>query len=236
MIRIVLLSLGFVAITAALLIFQPGANRHARTATDDIAAAVTRADLSQTDIQAKAPTAEPLAQVAPQPVPAATASQQQLAAALVQPVPTPEPVAIDNTPQVIAAVEPEPEITAPRARPVASDAGFTVANPAQLDDQNLRHMTWDTMASLNQATGQQKAPGAPGSLLATIVRRSMETSPAAQPGPSRYVVRPGDTLALIAQRHYGDMEMAPRIFVENRGVLSSPDSLRAGQKLVLPAK
>jgi len=63
-----------------------------------------------------------------------------------------------------------------------------------------------------------------------------KTEPAAEPVPVEYTVRPGDTLSGIAKRHYGSVRFAEFIYEANRGVLSSPDDLREGQKLKLPPK
>jgi nucleoid-associated protein YgaU len=63
------------------------------------------------------------------------------------------------------------------------------------------------------------------------------TSDVQPPEPMRqYTVRRGDSLSKIAQRHYGSRrrDVVQRLFEANRGTLSSPDSIRAGQTLVLP--
>jgi nucleoid-associated protein YgaU len=110
-----------------------------------------------------------------------------------------------------------------------------------LDDQAMRRMTWDTLSSLNHATGRDSAPGQPGSLLHTIVRRSLDGTPAAQSGASAqsqpggfYVVKEGDSLVSIAHDIYGDVNMTGPLFAANQTILSRPDDLSPGQTLVLP--
>lgn len=49
-----------------------------------------------------------------------------------------------------------------------------------------------------------------------------------------YVVQKGDTLGSIARAHYGSIRYADSIFEANRDVLKSRNSIRVGQKLVLP--
>lgn len=49
-----------------------------------------------------------------------------------------------------------------------------------------------------------------------------------------YTVQPGDTLSKIAQQFYGKASDYNRIFNANRDVLSDPDKIRPGQKLVIP--
>ncbi|MEO7795729.1 MAG: LysM peptidoglycan-binding domain-containing protein [Thermoanaerobaculia bacterium] len=53
---------------------------------------------------------------------------------------------------------------------------------------------------------------------------------------TEYVVRSGDSLSKIAQRHYGDAKQWTRIYDANRDLIGdNPDLIRPGQKLVLPA-
>ncbi|MEO0357339.1 MAG: LysM peptidoglycan-binding domain-containing protein, partial [Pseudomonadota bacterium] len=60
---------------------------------------------------------------------------------------------------------------------------------------------------------------------------------AAQPDEilTNHVVRPGDTLAKLAIRYYGDKDLFDRIFNANRDVLSDPEQLRIGIALRIPA-
>lgn len=50
-----------------------------------------------------------------------------------------------------------------------------------------------------------------------------------------YTVLPGDSLGSIAQKFYGDAGFYPAIFNANRALLSTPDRLNVGQRLVVPA-
>lgn len=49
-----------------------------------------------------------------------------------------------------------------------------------------------------------------------------------------YTVRAGESLSSIAAEVYGDRTLYMRIFQSNRDILSSPDSLQAGQRLRIP--
>lgn len=51
-----------------------------------------------------------------------------------------------------------------------------------------------------------------------------------------YVVQPGDSLGALALRFYGDAGMYPAIYDRNRQVLATPESIRWGMTLVIPAK
>lgn len=50
----------------------------------------------------------------------------------------------------------------------------------------------------------------------------------------RYRVKPGDTLSKISREFYGDPNEYQKIFNANRSVLKDPDTIRAGQELVIP--
>ncbi|MCX7008428.1 MAG: LysM peptidoglycan-binding domain-containing protein [Kiritimatiellaeota bacterium] len=57
---------------------------------------------------------------------------------------------------------------------------------------------------------------------------------AAQPAVRTYIVQPGDTLASIAYREYKDRSKAGKIFEANRDTLTAPQSIKAGQTLIIP--
>lgn len=51
-----------------------------------------------------------------------------------------------------------------------------------------------------------------------------------------YIVEAGDSLGSLALKFYGDSELYGEIFKANRQVLDTPESLRSGMKLLIPAK
>ena len=61
-----------------------------------------------------------------------------------------------------------------------------------------------------------------------------------QPGPAEnpyaqyHLVEKGDTLSKIAKQYYGDARLYPQIFEANRNILSDPDKIYPGQKLLIP--
>jgi nucleoid-associated protein YgaU len=55
-----------------------------------------------------------------------------------------------------------------------------------------------------------------------------------RPLGNTYIVRPGDTLALIAQRYYGTRDAVEDIYWANKDRLANPDALSVGQTLFLP--
>ena len=56
----------------------------------------------------------------------------------------------------------------------------------------------------------------------------------AQSAMSTYVVQTGDNLSRIADKTYGDSSKWEKIYEANRNTLSSPQSIRVGQTLVIP--
>jgi len=53
-------------------------------------------------------------------------------------------------------------------------------------------------------------------------------------GPRVYVVEKGDTLQKISKKMYGTTKKWKRIYDANKGILKSPDMIKAGQELVIP--
>jgi nucleoid-associated protein YgaU len=57
---------------------------------------------------------------------------------------------------------------------------------------------------------------------------------AENPYAQHYVVQKGDTLSKIAAEFYGDKMLYPKIFEANRDILTDPDKIKPGQKLLIP--
>lgn len=169
--------------------------------------------------------------------------------------------------------EPEPSSTVTRVAdpltpprtlevaPVTAPAPVQVPTPmpqlattdhAEDAPSNLRDMTFSAISNLKSVTtGEAPAPGQPGSLLHSVVQRSIANSTAAPttappvteirpisaprlPSTGSYFVRPGDTLLSIAKEVYDDTTMSSEIFRHNTNILTSPDSLKPGMVLKLP--
>jgi nucleoid-associated protein YgaU len=148
-----------------------------------------------------------------------------------------------------ASLEPETVATNPvlQARPQN-------VLPAQAAASELRDMSWQTLNALNGLGRAPKGPGQEGSLLNSIVRRSMgqvgsaSTALLVQPYVAKalsvasvgqvqaaadqgYVVAPGDTLALIAVKLYGSALATDRLLSQNPVLRQNPNALRIGQVL-----
>lgn len=102
------------------------------------------------------------------------------------------------------------------------------ADRSYLDDPVLSQPFWD-----------QADRDLAGAVLAEA-RAYLEATVASSPvaGPTGdggwYVVTPGDTLGLIAERVLGDAQLAAEIVAVNPGMITHPDRLRVGTKLRMP--
>jgi nucleoid-associated protein YgaU len=100
------------------------------------------------------------------------------------------------------------------------------------------------LASQGGVTGRPTIVVAPAVAGAPSVVPSPSAASAPTPATAQaaeasteYVVQPGDTLRTIAEQHYGDPGMWPRIYDANRDVIGpDPDALQAGTTLHLPAQ
>lgn len=173
-----------------------------------------------------------------------------------------EPDTATTVTRVADPLETTPVVTTPAP---AAPAPVVAATPAPLppiaptvrsgdDPTNMRDMTFSAISNLKSVTtGEAPAPGQPGSLLHSVVQRSIAKTTPAQasqppvtqiepvstatpriPTTGSYFVRPGDTLLSIAKEVYGDTTMSSEIFRHNTNILTSPDSLKPGMVLKLP--
>ena len=70
--------------------------------------------------------------------------------------------------------------------------------------------------------------------VADLERQQSGSHPAAPAQQRTYVVKPGDSLSLIAKRFYGDPMQWKRIYETNRSKISNPDLIHPGQEFVIP--
>lgn len=108
--------------------------------------------------------------------------------------------------------------------------------PAALVTSEGRVDTATLLASLVEKSKEQTAP----SNAALIAAFGQNPKPAQQPvskftQAQTYVVQPGDSLAAISFRFYGATNQFSHIFAANQDKLSSPDKIRIGQQLIIPA-
>ncbi len=66
------------------------------------------------------------------------------------------------------------------------------------------------------------------------LERQQGAGQAAESKQRTYVVKPGDSLSLIAKRFYGDPMQWKRIYEANRGTISNPDLIHPDQEFIIP--
>ena len=111
---------------------------------------------------------------------------------------------------------------------------LTLASTPQSPPETERNQT-----PVRQPTGTPDPdPGNPTGPPASEPQESPEPDDPAPSGaeqPRVYTVQRGDSLSRIAQREYGSVRYTDLIYNANRDVLSAPDALQPGMRLVLPA-
>ena len=276
MLRILIIAGGFLAITAGLLVFQPGmgqAPRQASSLADEPAAPVSQVQVSRAetglDLTSTGPiAADPLGSavtLSTRPATAPADALQNLTASVLAGLGSPSaaPPATDTgdlrsmTSGVLAALGaatgPAPGATGPQKletlivqalRQGQSDAYLdallneaaatgAVTIPAALVTSDGRVDTVTLLASLVQKSAGQ------GGVDTAALAAAAGARPAPRPQRSTqdqlYVVQPGDSLAAISYRFYGETTFYQQIFAANRDLLTSPDKIRIGQKITIPA-
>jgi nucleoid-associated protein YgaU len=107
-------------------------------------------------------------------------------------------------------------------------------NKASVDDAAITDMT---LADVRPGpAGGVVGPGGGPTPGPTDGIDAFPQPPSAGTPPMNYTVAKGDSLFSISRRFYGDNSMAKAIFAANQNVLASPDVIKAGQTLFLPAK
>ncbi|QFS81447.1 LysM peptidoglycan-binding domain-containing protein [Roseivivax sp. THAF197b] len=123
--------------------------------------------------------------------------------------------------------------------------GIDLSDQPRPGSDDLRSLTWASIARINAATGRSVAPGQPGSLLHAVVQKSLAGRGATLPATDStdtggaaelYTVAPGDSLVSIAQSVYGDANMTGPLYAANADQLTYPRDLQAGQVLRLPSR
>ena len=97
--------------------------------------------------------------------------------------------AVAKTLSAVADTEADAQFAELEAAQTTDSLGAVTSDESATSD-DLRAMTWDVLRNIDKATGRTATPGAPGSLLHTIVNRSVnETSAAVEtsPGDNAYL-------------------------------------------------
>lgn len=107
------------------------------------------------------------------------------------------------------------------------------ANP-NVDPNNLR--VGQKLIIPAASSSSASANSLPHSSSSSAANTAATTSGASGGGGKTIIVAEGDTLWSIAEAQLGDGAKWKLIFNANRGILSAPDDVQAGQKLVIPTR
>lgn len=231
MLRPLIIGTAFVGITVGLLWLQPTSKSDRFVDTDamaDLPALDTEQDQDAVSRNAVSLTEEPLTIAPPAPAP-------QPVARLAATVETTEPlITLDNIRTVnITADNATPSVTIRGLEPLIASALSQGMNGAEIDilvKQAVQSGLLKVPAHMITPNGDADARA----ILATLTQQSAPVPKIERPLGNTYVVRPGDTLALIAQRYYGTTAALEDLYWANKDRLENPDALRVGQTLFLP--
>ncbi|MEM9580613.1 MAG: hypothetical protein AAF891_07985 [Pseudomonadota bacterium] len=242
----------FALSTVALIVMQPGPR------SENLFPVASSFDASRNDYSALRPQVADI----PLPVPDDVIADIKRAAKEL-PAPQVDTALPDaNAPQVAAIVTPEmPNVPAVAQPQPVFDAqvpqtAVVAAQRVAPVSSELRDMSWSALGTLQQLGQKGHAPGGEGSLINSIVRRSMAhvegPLPVRQPAvqvqafqkqPSEpvqpqtpnmdarktYKVVSGDNLALIAIKLYGSALQTDKLLLDNPALKANPSALRIGQ-------
>ena len=207
MLRTLVIGTIFLSITIALLALQPA----------------PRSDRFVAPMVSEAPAAPVVEEIA------ATRADTNLMTAPITVPTVPKPVA--PKPIVAEVTTPSTPTTIKRLQELVSVAltqGMTEQEIDQLIVQAVDYGTLIIPDTLRIPKGQPETMA----MLATLVDATTPTL--TRDVGNTYVVRSGDSLALIALKYYGSTDAVNVIFWPNKNRLSDPDRLRVGQTIFLP--
>ncbi len=214
MIRNFVIGVAFLGVTIGLLMMQPSA-RSDRFVADDLATV---------------PVTQPVAAIAP-----------------ADDVPSEKPTLLIAEPVPAPVTQPILELKNIQAVNIATDAATKTAPIEGLEpliatalSQGMSGAEIDILIAQAVQSGMINVPPhmlrGNGDVYTRAVLGTLVNLPApkiVRPLGNTYVVRPGDTLAVIAQRYYGTSDAIDDIYWANKDRLANPDALSVGQTLFL---
>jgi len=224
MLRTLIIAAFFLIVTVGLLLMQPSSNsdRFVDTSVEDIDTdLVTRQDTAlETTVIVPEVSAQQVAIVEPVAPAAPQAAEPVLRLQNIQPVNITQDQ--DIAPTKIRGLEP--------LIASALSQGMTGEEIDILIAQAVQSGLIKVPAQMMRLDGSVDTRA----VLATLVQIPSPAPKVERPLGNTYIVRPGDTLAIIAQRYYGTRDAVNDIYWANKDRLPNPDALNIGQTLFLP--
>ncbi|QDU70995.1 LysM peptidoglycan-binding domain-containing protein [Mucisphaera calidilacus] len=157
-------------------------------------------------------------------------------AVITEPEPAPRVEPPRETPPRLLRLEEKPQQVVERVHTVKSGESLSAIAQRYYGDRNL----WRRIAAANPADVGPDGRIVPGARLTipaaerpVAESRTEPSRPASRPATVR--VEEGDSLARLAKRHLGSTDRWDDLYEANRDQLSSPDRIRPGMVLRLPA-
>ena len=164
--------------------------------------------------------------------------QEILQTEILAPIPvaqTPAPAPLYELTNIQAVTLSQPEETIqqkiPGLEPIVATALAQGMNGAEIDIL-IAHAVQSGLIKVPPQMLKANGDVDTRAILATLVQTPAPKI--VRPLGNTYIVRPGDTLALIAQRYYGTRDAVEDIYWANKDRLANPDALSVGQTLFLP--
>jgi LysM repeat protein len=127
----------------------------------------------------------------------------------------------------------------PRAQTAKPDQFVDLTFIKELDDSGFIDQLYKSRPALastgaRSGTASKESPAAKSAAVAQEKRKQPAAAPPKAAGTQEYTIQSGDTLALIAQKYYGDVKKWTRIFEANKQTLKTPNFIFVGQKIIIP--
>ncbi len=120
------------------------------------------------------------------------------------------------------------------APPAPVAPGIVTEDTTVIVDENSSGIPTEMIVT-DKTTEVAPAPVAPTPAVDKVADKTDKTVKAAGKS-TEYVVQPGDTLSIISKKFYKDGRKYNKIFEANKKVLKTPNSVKPGMKLVIPAE
>lgn len=93
-------------------------------------------------------------------------------------------------------------------------------------NEACKNRVWDAIKAVDPSFGD---------LTCDLSIDSSLPAPSEKPAAQKYTVQAGDSLSKIAKKFYGNANAYMKIFEANKDQLDDPNTIQAGQELVIPA-
>ncbi len=106
---------------------------------------------------------------------------------------------------------------------------------AEVNNENVKNQIWNAIKQVDANYSDLKADINVNSSVPAPAAAAGAASGGSSAGGQTYTVQSGDTLSAIAEQFYGKASAYQKIYEANKDKMDSPDHVRAGTELVIPA-